>query len=183
MVATRIVTVEDLDLMGEEEREGLEIFDGVPREHPGMSARHGYLGYEIGGPLYAHVKRRHLGRIFTSDTQFVLARDPDTVVKPDVSFIRTERMPPEEEHDRISRVAPDFAVEVVTPIDRLPDVRDKIRRYQAAGVPLVWLVSPVERTVTVYAVGQEPAMLREGDTLDGGDVIPGFRLPVADIFA
>lgn len=182
MVATRLITVEDLDRMG---RDGgdLELLDGVPREHPGMSVRHGYLGYEIGGPLYVHVTRHHLGRVFTSDTMFMLARDPDTVVKPDVSFIRAARMPPPEALDRIARIAPDFAVEIVSPVDRMADVLAKIGRYQAAGVPLVWLVVPLARSVTVYAAGQEPRTFRDGETLDGGDVIPGFRLPVADIFA
>ncbi len=182
MVATRLMTVEELETMGDDGTD-FELFDGVPREHPGMSVRHGYVGGEVFGPLYAHVKRHRLGRVFTSDTQFVLSRNPDTVVKPDVSFIRTERMPPPEEHDRISRMPPDFAVEVVSPGDRRADIQDKIRRYQAAGVPLLWYVAPEKRTVTVYALGAEPVVFGEDDTLDGGDVFPGFSLSVADIFA
>ena len=135
MVATRLMTVEELETMGEDEGTNLELFDGMPREHPGMSVHHGYLGARIFGPLYIHVSTRRLGELFTSDTQFLLARNPDTVVKPDVSFIRTDRMPPPEEHDRIARIPPDFAVEVVSPGDRRGEIEDKIRRYQAAGVP------------------------------------------------
>jgi Uma2 family endonuclease len=183
MVATRLMTVEELETMGDDEGTCLELFDGVPREHPGMSVRHGYLTIRMSGPLYIHVSSRRMGEILSSDTQFVLSRNPDTVVKPDISFIRTERMPPPQEHDLISRIPPDFAVEVVSPGDRRAEIEDKIRRYQAAGVPLLWYVDPVRKTVTVYALGKTPVVLGENDVLDGGDVFPGFTLLVADIFA
>jgi Uma2 family endonuclease len=182
MVATRVMTVEDLEMMGEDKGTNLELFGGVPREHPGMSVSHGYLGFRVGGPLYVHVTKHRLGELFTSDTQFLLARGPDTVVKPDVSFIRAERMPPPEEHGRISRIAPDFAVEIVSPGNRRAEIEDKVRRYQEAGVPLLWYVAPAQRTVTVYALGADPVVLGEGDVLDGGEVFPGFTLPVAEIF-
>lgn len=182
MITTRLMTVDDLDVMGEK-GERLELFDGVPVEHLGVSMRHGYLGFEIGLSLGVFVKRHRPGRFFSSDTQFTLARNPDTVVKPDLSFIREERMPPVEEHDRISRIAPDFAVEVISPTDRMGDVIAKVGRYQAAGVPLVWVVDPVARTVAVYELGQEPRTLGEGEMLDGGEVFPGFTLAVAGIFA
>ena len=182
MITTRLMTVDDLDVMGEE-GEGLELFDGVPVEHPGVSMRLGYLVFEIGVPLGLFVKQGRLGYLFSSATQFTLARNPDVVVKPDLSFIREERMPPEEEHDRIARIAPDFVVEIVSPTDRMGDVLGKIGRYQAAGVPLVWVVDPVARTVAVYELGRAPRTLGVGGMLDGGEVFPGFTLAVADIFA
>jgi len=182
MVATRLMTVEDLETMGKEGT-SFELFDGVLREHPGMSIQHGYLGFDLGFSLASWVKPRGLGVFFTSETQFTLSRNPDTVVKPDISFIRTERMPPPEEHDRISRIPPDFAVEIVSPGDRRAEIEDKIRRYQAAGVPLLWYVAPARRTVTVYTLDQEPVELGGDGVLDGGEVFPGFTLPVAEIFA
>ena len=182
MVATNLMTVEELDLLGGEERT-IELFDGVPQEHSGVSARHGYLGFNLGLALGNYVLPLRLGVFFSSETQFVLSRDPDTVVKPDIAFIRMERMPLLEDHDRISRIPPDFAVEIVSPTDRRAAIEDKIRRYQAAGVSLLWYVAPAQRTVTVYALGQTPVVLGEDDTLDGGEVFPGFTLPVADIFA
>jgi Uma2 family endonuclease len=183
MVATKLMTVEELETMGEDAGTSLELFDGLPREHPGVRTQHGYLGFDLGFQIAAWAKPRGLGIFFTSDTQFVLSRDPDTVVKPDIAFIRTERMPPPEENDRISRVPPDFAVEIVSPTDRRADIEDKIRRYQAAEVPLLWYADPARRTVTVSALGAEPVVFREGDTLDGGEVFPGFTLAVAAIFA
>jgi Uma2 family endonuclease len=82
----------------------------------------------------------------------------------------------------IMRLAPDLAVEVVSPTDRYVAVLAKMDLYREAGVPLVWLAEPQQRTVTVYSSGSEPRILTEADTLDGGDVLPGFRLPVAQIF-
>ncbi len=79
--------------------------------------------------------------------------------------------------------APDFAVEVISPSNRLVEILEKVALYGRAGAPLVWLVDPRAHSVTVYVAGQEPRTQREGDTLDGGEVIPGFHLPVAAIFA
>lgn len=182
MVATKLTTAEDLEMLPEDDR-SVELFDGVLREHPGVSVRHGYMGYRISGPLYLYLTTNRMGELLISDTQFLLARDPDTIVKPDVSYIHSDPMSPPSEHDRISRVTPDFVVEIISPSDRPSEAADKIRRYQAVGVPLLWYVDPVDRSVTVHVLGRQPQTLREGDVLDGGEVFPGFTLPVSDIFA
>ncbi len=179
---TRLLTAEDLEAMGSEIKL-LELYDGVVRETERMGGRHGEVQLEISSPLHAHVRAHRLGRVYPSDAHFILFRDPDTVVMPDVAFVRSDRLPPESVRVRFMPLAPDFAVEVLSPTNRIGEIREKIALYQRAGVSLVWLVQPRARTVTVYAAGQEPRTLREGDVLDGGDVIPGFRLPVADIFA
>jgi Uma2 family endonuclease len=179
---TRLLTADDLERMGSEIKL-LELYDGVLRETERMGGRHGEYQHEISGPLYAHVRAHRLGRTYPSDTHFILFRDPDTVVMPDVAFVRADRLPPETVRERFMPLAPDFAVEVLSPSNRIGEIRKKIALYQRAGVPLVWLVDPRARAVTVYAAGQEPRTLRAGETLDGGDVVPGFHLPVADIFA
>ncbi len=79
-------------------------------------------------------------------------------------------------------VVPDLAIEIVSPTNMSRQVMDKVRRYLAAGVPLVWVARSPRRTVTVYEPGTEPRILGEGEVLDGGDVLPGFRLAVADLF-
>jgi Uma2 family endonuclease len=104
------------------------------------------------------------------------------MVRPDVAFVQSDRLPPAEERDRICRFAPDLAVEVVSPTDRYVEVMEKVELYLAAGTRLVWLVEPGRRTVTVYAPGHEPHTLTDEDELDGGDVLPEFRLSVANIF-
>jgi len=181
MVATRHLTAEDVERMGSA-GERMELIDGVLREKEGVSLRHGEIELEISGPLRAHVKRHGLGRVYPSDTQFIVLRDPDKILIPDVAFVRADRLPPESERWRIAPFAPDLAVEVMSPHDSYEEVAEKVELYRRAGVPLLWLVQPRRRAVEVHPLGRESRLLREGDVLDGGDVIPEFRLPVADIF-
>jgi Uma2 family endonuclease len=108
--------------------------------------------------------------------------NPDKILIPDVAFVRAARLPPEGERWHIAPFAPNFAVEVVSPNDTSDEVNEKIELYQRAGVPLIWIVLPPPRVVDVYVLDEPRRQLREGDVLDGGDVIPDFRLPVAEIF-
>lgn len=101
---------------------------------------------------------------------------------PDVAFISWDRLPDRVVPKKYFPVPPDLAVEVVSPSDGPRDVAQKMERYRRAGVPLVWWVYPDTRTVTVYRQGQLVAEVGEGDELEGGDVLPEFRLAVADIF-
>jgi Uma2 family endonuclease len=101
---------------------------------------------------------------------------------PDVALVRAERLPPPHERIGAMPVIPDLAVEIVSPSDRITKVRDKIRRYLEAGVPLIWLIEPRRRQVTVYRPGQPEHVLGMADELDGGEVLPGFRLAVAELF-
>jgi Uma2 family endonuclease len=77
--------------------------------------------------------------------------------------------------------APDFAVEIMSPDDRISDVLDKVRFYLENGVRLVWLIDPRTRTVMVWSTWDEAHIFTEEDTVDGGDVLPGFTVSVADI--
>jgi Uma2 family endonuclease len=181
MATTRLMTAQDLEDMGSE-AERYELIEGILRERVPMGARHGEIEFEIGGPLHRHVRGAGLGRVYPSDTHFVILVDPDITVVPDLSFVRADRLPPEEERQGFLRLAPDLVVEVVSPTDRFNAVMEKVDQYQRAGVPLIWLVQPRRRAVTEFALGQEPRTLREGDALDGGEIVPGFVLPVADIF-
>ncbi|MGH2534514.1 MAG: Uma2 family endonuclease [Thermomicrobiales bacterium] len=175
------MTVEDLEALGPDYR-WFELIDGVLHERGSMGGRHGEIGFDLGLHVGIFVTEHRLGRLYTSDTRFILSRDPYTVRMPDVAFVRTDRLPPEHERIGPMPLAPDLVVEVVSPDDRFEEVTQKIELYQRAGVPLLWLVEPRRTTVTVYATGHEPRTLTAVDTLDGGDVLPGFRLPVAAIF-
>jgi Uma2 family endonuclease len=103
-------------------------------------------------------------------------------VVPDVAFVRWDSLPGRTRPKGFCPVPPDLAVEVVSPSDTPGDVAGKMERYRRAGVPLVWWIYPERRAVIVFRAGQQVAELREGDELDGGEVLPGFRLLVADIF-
>lgn len=101
---------------------------------------------------------------------------------PDLAFMRRNRLPPAGDWDGLSPVPPDLAIEVTSPIDRAEEVAEEVAAYLGGGVPLLWLVDPWPRTIAVHTPDQPPRELGEGDDLDGGDVLPGFRLPVAEIF-
>lgn len=181
MVTAQRLTARDLEQMGSA-GERLELIDGQLREKDGASQRHGEIEIRILLPVGRHVFERGLGEIYPSDTQFAIFRDPDVIVIPDVAFVRADRLPPEAERWHIAPFAPDLAVEVISPNDRYVEVMEKIARYQRAGVPVVWVVDPRRRAVEVRALGRPQVTLHEQETLDGGDVLPGFTLAVADIF-
>lgn len=103
---------------------------------------------------------------------------------PDVSFISWDRLPgrrmPEEP---IPDLAPDLAAEVLSASNTPAEMARKLRDYFKAGVRLAWLIDPAARTVAVYTAPNRPAVLHEDQTLNGGDVLPGFALALRDLFA
>lgn len=154
--------------------------DLVRRPPNGLAA--GAAMATITASLSGTVRRRGLGRVFIN-VGYVLAADPPTVLGPSASFVRTERMPPRTEWSGYPRMAPDLAVDVVLPTDAASENARRVAIYLAAGVRLVWIVDPVSRTVAVHYPDRTGRILIEGESLDGEDVVPGFALPVAEVFA
>ena len=130
--------------------------------------------------LLDHVQRRDRWEVLPS-VGFVLERNPDTVLGPDVSFTPAERLPPRDWEGYIEG-PPDLAVEVICHADTACYVTDKIVIYLAAGTRLLWLPDPARQTVLEYRADGRFHVLRPDDVLDGGEVVPGFRLPVAALF-
>ena len=122
-----------------------------------------------------------MGRV-VCETGFVLARDPDTVRGPDVAFVSQERLTGLEDPGGFPEGAPDLAIEIRSPHDRPGELRAKVADYLAAGSRQVWVVDTERRVVTVYPSLLAPHTLEEGDELDGGDVLPGFRILVKELF-
>jgi Uma2 family endonuclease len=180
MVAVRTTVAEFEATCGDDR---VELIDGEIVEMVPSSDGSSIHAMTIGAMLWNHVRPRKLGRIYGADAGFVLFPDRATVRVPDVAFVRAERMPQGEARRHFARLAPDLAVEVLSPTDRDRDVRAKVAMYHEAGVPLVWLVDPDAQTVTVLAPGQEPVILTAADTLDGGEVLPDLQIAVAEIFA
>jgi Uma2 family endonuclease len=155
-----------------------DLIRGELIEMSPAGGRHGRVAIRIGRFLDEFVDRNSLGACFGAETGFVLAERPDTVLGPDAAYVRADRIPPDDEQDRYWRVVPDLAVEVVSPSDR----PGQLSEYLEAGVRLLWVIEPRQRTVTVYTPDRNARVLRESDALDGGDVLPGFTVAVSELF-
>ena len=144
--------------------------------------RHGQVAHRIGLFIGNHVLERDLGRVFAAETGFLLRRGPDTVRAPDVAFVAGERLGTEETPAGFLELAPDLAVEVVSPGDSAGAVRDKIQDWLAAGTRLVWVVYPETRSVVVHRQGGSPETLSEEDTLSGVPALSDFAVRVRELF-
>jgi Uma2 family endonuclease len=159
----------------------LELVRGEVVTTPPPKGKHPIVCSEVAWVLKNFVKPRKLGWVTTNDTGVVLEKGPDTVRGPGVAFWSITRQP--EQPEGYFLIPPDLAVEVQSPDDRRKDLRAKIKEYLFYSVPLTWLVDPETRTVTVYKGSMRGPELDESDTLDGGDVLPGFSCKVSDLFA
>jgi Uma2 family endonuclease len=111
-----------------------------------------------------------------------LRRNPDSTVGIDVAYISAELAAGTPEGARLIDGVPVLAVEILSPSDKQEEIAEKVREYLDVSVPLVWVVEPVFRTVTVYCPGAEPELFNVRHDLSGDPHLPGFRVPVADIF-
>ena len=181
-VLTKPITADELLAMPDDGFR-YELVKGELIRMPPSGYEHGVRTVELTTPLHTHVKTNELGVVCAAETGFLLTQDPDTVRAPDIAFISRERV------EKIGAVksywigAPDLAVEVVSPGDTVREVEDKVAQWLEAGARMVWVVSPKLRTVTVYRSLTDIVVLAEKDTLDGGDVVPGFQIRVAEIFS
>lgn len=108
----------------------------------------------------------------------------ERVFQPDVTFATHERRAvPGRNQRKFLWTAPDLAIEVLSPEQDAGEFADKLLFYLLHGVRMVWVVNPWERTVRVYRPGEDSRLLGPGDVLDGGDVLPGFSVPIDEIFA
>jgi len=143
---------------------------------------HGRIVASITAPLATYVNQEKLGALTGAETGFQIGHDPDTVRAPDVAFIRAERVPPAPTPG-FFQGAPDLAVEVLSPSDLAGAFLAKVHDWLAAGCRAVWVVDPGSRTVSVYRSRDEKIVWNVSDELTGDDIVPGFILPVAQIFA
>jgi len=163
-----------------------ELRRGVMRLVTPATSVHGVVSARLLAALGRHVYTHDLGTLFTAEAGFWLERDPDTLLCPDVAFIARERLPALSLEPRFLELPPDLAVEVLSPTDRPAAVRAKVADYLRLGVRAVWVVDPARRTVRIHSRGARQArelLLAENDTLDGGEVVPGFHCRVAELFA
>jgi Uma2 family endonuclease len=151
--------------------------------------KHGGIASWLLRKVGDHVDENGLGMVTAAETGFILYKNPDprgkdTVRAPDVGYIAAARVPGDLDDlpDGFVPFAPDLAIEVVSPNDEKGEIEQKIAEYLRYGTRLVWVMYSARREVKVHAPGQKTKTLKIGDTLDGGDVLLGFKLPVREIF-
>lgn len=179
MHQTKLYTAEEL--YESEFREDHELDEGVlvPVMLPNLW--HATICGELIRVLGNYNKQHKLGRVY-AEAGFILQTNPDTVRGPDVAFVRRERLAGQPD-EGFWKAHPDLAVEVVSPSDTIPQVFKKVGQYLAAGSQLVWVVHYRKRQIIVYRRDKADSILYDGNSLDGEDVLPGFRCAVSEIFA
>jgi Uma2 family endonuclease len=175
-------TEEDVIAAAEASRKRLcELVDGVLVEKA-MGIREALLAVALGRFLGNFVDKEDLGIVLGADGMIRL--EPGLIRIPDASFIPWERIPGAEVKDEpMAPYAPALAVEVVSPGNTRKEIQRKLRDYFLAGVQLVWIIQPKTQTAQAYTSPGEFRRIAKNGRLDGGTVLPGFSLPLADLFA
>jgi Uma2 family endonuclease len=174
-------TERDLLEIHRRERRLYELVNGVLVEKVGGYPKATLTAWLV-SQLYHHLNDEDLGAFAGPSGGVRLA--PGLVRLPDLSFVYWDRLPDQMiPVEPILGLAPDLAVEILSPSNTKREMELKVREYFLAGVRLVWLVDMTKRTVRVYTAPDESTRLSEGQTLDGGDVLPGLRLPLREVFA
>lgn len=177
----KLMTADELWEMPEVPGKRFELVNGELVEMPGASLIHNLIAALVYELIRDFVREHGLGLVFTDGASYVL-RHPNLMRIPDVSFVSWDRLPEEGLSEGYARFAPDLAVEVVSPHDRAIEVREKVNEYLEAGTKAVWVSWPELRSVSAYKSGSVTRELGPEDALEGGDVLPGFRTKVSELF-
>jgi Uma2 family endonuclease len=160
-----------------------ELVKGELRKTAPAGHEHGRVAVRFTWRLAQYVEINNLGAVYAAETGFLISTNPDTVRAPDVAFVSRKRL------DEVGKVggywpaAPDLAVEVVSPGDTYSEVEEKAIGWLEAGALMVLALNPRKRSVTVYRSLNNITILNEDAILDLNDIVPGFKVPVKDIFS
>ncbi|MFN0145483.1 MAG: Uma2 family endonuclease [Dehalococcoidia bacterium] len=161
---------------------GYELVDGEPVDIP-RGGRDAWLAGALFYRIAQFFDRHAVGLIFPQGTEFkAWPQRPNHLRKPDTMVFVNGRFPGDEPPDGTIDIAPDLAAEVVSPNDNAQALEEKVQEYLDAKVRLVWVIYPEIRTAHVFRRGEAAARIGPTGSLDGEDVLPGFRLPLADLF-
>jgi Uma2 family endonuclease len=180
-VLEKLVTAEELLLLPESER--FELVKGELIEmSPPPGTEHGIMVYQLGYLIGQFVIPNKLGRVFAAETGSRLARNPDTVRAADVAFVSAERLPAKWPKGYLD-LAPELVAEVVSPGNDPDEMQAKVRDWLDAGTQCVLVVYPGPRQVMVYRSLRQVVVLTEAEVFTAADLLPGFTLSIASIFA
>jgi len=178
-IAKRLVTAVEFAEMVDDRR--TELVRGRIIELTPPKPKHGRIVFAIARIVGGFIEDHDLGRWF-GESGVITERDPDSVRAPDAAFISYARLPREADDAQYSPVSPDLAFEVISPSDRWVDVLDKVAEYLRAGTSVVCVVVPSNRTMQLHRADCDLVTLRESDSFELPDILPGFRCNVADFF-
>jgi Uma2 family endonuclease len=168
------------DLLAMPGGEHYELIDGVPKEKP-MGAQSDEISAAVTIALGTFVRHHRLGHVYGSQTGFRCFPN-NRVRKPDSALVAAGRLPNDRSPGGDILIAPDLAVEVVSPNDTYEEVAAKVMDYKSAQVKLIWVISPETKTVMVRRLDGTCAEVDETGMLSGEDVLPGFTCAVAELF-
>lgn len=178
--SSQIVTAEELFRMPSGEHR-YELVRGELQMMSPTGGEHGEVVAELTWLLVGFIKHKRLGKVLGAETGYLLERNPDTVLAPDISYVARDRVPATGIPKKFVLIPPDLAVEVLSPGDFLAKAKKKAEAWLSHGAREVWLVDPQRRTVSIYRPSEPPVVLAEHDSLIS-DLLPGFSCRVGEIF-
>jgi Uma2 family endonuclease len=161
-----------------------EIIDGVRVELPPMSILASRIASNLQAYLGHYARSNQAGESLV-ETLFHLPLPVDRNRRPDVAFVSAQtvaRAPPQLGSENAWDVLPELMVEVISPNDLAEEIIERVKEYFTAGTKLVWVIYPTARLVYVYESPRNPRVLGEVEELDGGTLLPGFRISIASLF-
>jgi len=177
-IETKLITAEELFRMPDN-GQVTELVDGELRTMTPAGYEHGDIAMLIGESLSAYAKEHQLGRATATEIGFIIRRNPDTVRAPDVAFVRRERL---RKTTFYFEGPPDLAVEVISPNDTYTEVDEKVEDWLHAGVRIVIVINPRKQSAVIHRSLTEVSHVDINGALDGGPVVPGWTLPLRDLF-
>jgi Uma2 family endonuclease len=158
-----------------------ELIDGKPVERPLEGVQHGFVCGRVCCVIGDYLIETGTGYGCSNNSGLIVARSPDTVLGPDLMAFRERITDLRGVEAGFAARPPALVVEVLSDNDRPAEMAERVRRFLAAGVPLVWTVDPADRTVTEHRTGAKKT-LRGGELVEGHDALPGMQCKAADFF-
>jgi Uma2 family endonuclease len=186
MPARKLMTTEELLALPDD---GMErwLIDGELRERQ-MTVRNRFHSHVLSNVvaelvIWLRTQPEPRGQVLCGEAGVVLSRDPDSTVGMDVAYVTHEMVARQTDETTLFEGVPVLAVEVLSPSTTVEQLTERRALYRRARVPLVWIIDPDDQTVTVYRPGAKPVLVNTDGELVGEPELPGFRVPVARLFA